>query len=113
MNQVTKIRIPKICQNICEKYGLPTVLAKYPVVIDKLQYGLTPIAVESKCHIIRCLALGANLDEGMTALAIVFRIQHNPSSRFVDPTIVTCKFKMQLMLTLPASIQACASYFLL
>ena len=68
---------------------MATVSAEYPVVSDKLRYGLKPIAVESKCHIIQCPALGTNLYEGTTASSIVFRIQHNPSGRFVDPT--TCK----------------------
>ena len=75
---------------------MATVLTEYPVVSDKLRYSLRPIAVESKCHIIQCPALGTNLNEGSTALSIVFRIQHNPSGRFMDPT--TCKFKMQFLL---------------
>ena len=36
---------------------MATVSAEYPVVSDKLRYGLRPIAVESKCHIIQCPAL--------------------------------------------------------
>ena len=70
-----------------------TVSTEYRVVSDKLRYGLRPKSVESKCHSILCPALGINLYEGTTASSIVFRIQHNPSGRFVDPT--TCKFKMQ------------------
>ena len=88
---------------------MATVSAEYPVVSDKLRYGLRPIAVESKCHIIQCPALGTNLYEGTTASSIVFRIQHNPSGRFVDPT--TCKFKMQFILTVPAAIQPCDCFF--
>ena len=45
----------------------------------------------------------------MMALSIVFRIHHNPSGRFVDPT--TCKFKMQFLLTVPASIFPCDTFF--
>ena len=88
---------------------MATISAEYPVVSDKLHYGLKPIAVESKCHIIQCPALGTNLYEGMTASSIVFRIQHNPSGRFVDPTI--CKFKMQFLLTVPASINPGDTFF--
>ena len=49
---------------------MATVSAEYPVVGDKLRYGLRPIAVESKCHIIQCPALGINLYEGSTFSSI-------------------------------------------
>ena len=88
---------------------MATVSAEYPVVSDTLRYELRPIAVESKCHIIQCPALGMNLYKGTTSSSIVFRIQHNPSGRFVDPT--TCKFKMQFLLTVPATIQPCDCFF--
>ena len=53
---------------------MATVSAEYPVVSDKLRYGLKPIAIESKCHIIQCPALETNLYEGTTASSIVIRI---------------------------------------
>ena len=65
---------------------MATVSAEYPVVSDKLRYGLRLISVESKCHIIQCPALGMNLYKQSTSSYIVFRIHHNSSGRFVDPT---------------------------
>ena len=55
-----------------------------PVVSDKMRYGLKPLAVESKQHILTLPCLGTNLYEGTTGSTIIFRIQHNPSGRYVD-----------------------------
>ena len=63
-----------------------------PVVSDKMRYGLKPIAVESKAHLLTVPCVGTNLYSGDTSSTIIFRIQHNPSGRYIDPT--TTKFKM-------------------
>ena len=104
-----KIRITHICQISVTKMSHPVVSAKYSVVSDKLRCGLRLITVESKCHIIQCLALGMNLCEGTMASSIVFRIQHNPSGRFTDSP--TCKFIMQFLLTVPGTIMPCNTFF--
>jgi hypothetical protein len=59
-----------------------------PVVSDRLRYGLKPVAVESKQSVITIPALGATTYDGNTSSNIVFRIQHNPSGRYVHPAAI-------------------------
>lgn len=67
-----------------------------PVVSDRLRYGLKPVAVESKQSVITIPALGATTYEGNTSSNIVFRIQHNPSGRYVDPAATRIKMTFTL-----------------
>ena len=53
-----------------------------PVVSDKMHYGLKPIAVESKAHLLTIPCVGTNTYKGASN-TIVFRVQHNPSGRYM------------------------------
>ena len=53
-----------------------------PVVSDKMCYGLKPIAVESKAHLLTIPCVGTNTYKGASN-TIVFRVQHNPSGRYM------------------------------
>ena len=75
-------------------------MAATPVVSDKMRYGLKPIAVESKAHVLTLPCIGASEYTGDTSSTIIFRIQHNPSGRYVDPTAT--RFKFTFSLSLPA-----------
>ena len=73
------------------------------MVSDKMRYGLKPIAVESKPHLITVPCVGTNLYSGDTSSTIIFRIQHNSSGRYIDPIAtkgkMTCKFEFPSDLT--------------
>ena len=75
-------------------------MAATPVVSDKMRYGLKPIAVESKAHVLTLPCIGASEYTGDTSSTIIFHIQHNPSGRYVDPTAT--RFKFTCSLSLPA-----------
>ena len=79
-------------------------MAATPVVSDKMRYGLKPIAVESKAHVLTLPCIGASNYVGDTSSNIVFRIQHNPSGRFVNPTATRIKFTFEIVF--PAGIRA-------
>ena len=81
-----------------------------PVVSDKMRYGLKPIAVESKAHLLTVPCVGTNLYSGDTSSTIIFRIQHNPSGRYIDPTAT--KFKMTLQFSFPDFLTASDTFFL-
>ena len=51
-----------------------------------MRCGLKPIAVESKAHLLTIPCADTNLYTGDTSSTIIFWIQHNPSSRYIDPT---------------------------
>jgi hypothetical protein len=70
-----------------------------PVVSDRLRYGLKPVAVESKQSVITIPALGSTVYSGDTSSNIVFRIQHNPSGRYVDPAATRIKMTFTLDFT--------------
>lgn len=70
-----------------------------PVVSDRLRYGLKPVAVESKQSVITIPALGSTIYSGDTSSNIVFRIQHNPSGRYVDPAATRIKMTFTLDMT--------------
>ena len=57
----------------------------YPAVSDKMRDGLKPKAVESKTHVLTVPCVGTNFYSGDTSSTIIFRIQHNPSGRYIDP----------------------------
>jgi len=76
-------------------------MASTPVVSDKMRYGLKPVAVESKAHILTYPCVGTNSYSGDTSSTIVFRIQHNPSGRYVDPTAT--RIKMTFTITFPTT----------
>lgn len=84
-------------------------MAHVPVVSDKMRYGLKPIAVESKAHVLTLPCIGAASYDGDTSSTIVFRIQHNPSGRYVDPQAT--KFKVTFSLTLPVGIKRSDAFF--
>jgi hypothetical protein len=77
-------------------------MAHVPVVSDKMKYGLKPIGVESKTHVLSLPCVGTNRYEGNTSSNIVFRIQHNPSGRFVDPTAT--RIKLTFTMSWPAAL---------
>ena len=81
-----------------------------PVVSDKMRYGLKPIAVESKAHLLTVPCVGTNLYSGDTSSTIIFRIQHNPSGRYIDPTAT--KFKMTVEFVFPTSVCPSDTFFL-
>ena len=76
-----------------------------PVVSDKMRYGLKPLAVTSKHHLITLNCLGTNVYKGETGSTIRFRLQHNPTGRYIDPAATKIKFTFTL--TLPESIANC------
>ena len=82
----------------------------HPVVSDKMRYGLKPIAVESKAHLLTVPCIGTNLYSGDTSSTIIFRIQHNPSGRYIDPTAT--KFKMTCQFTFPDTLTISDTFFL-
>jgi len=84
-------------------------MAHVPVVSDKMRYGLKPIAVESKAHVLTLPCIGAASYDGDTSSTIVFRVQHNPSGRYVDPQAT--KFKVTFSLTLPVGIKKLDAFF--
>lgn len=85
-------------------------MAYVPVVSDKMRYGLKPIAVESKNHILTVPCIGTNIYPGNTSSTIVFRIQHNPSGRYVDPTAT--RIKVTFTLNIPTELRYdCHSFF--
>ena len=86
-------------------------MAHVPVVSDKMKYGLKPIAVESKQHVLTLPCVGTNLYDGNTSSNIVFRIQHNPSGRFVDPTAT--RIKMTFTLSWPSILSNAVHTFFL
>ena len=79
-----------------------------PVVSDKMRYGLKPIAVESKSHILTVPCIGTNTYSGDTGSTIVFRIMHNPGGRYIDPTAT--EIKMTFSLNLPSTISVSDSF---
>ena len=81
-----------------------------PVVSDKMRYGLKPIAVESKAHLLTVPCVGTNLYSGDTSSTIIFRIQHNPSGRYIDP--IETKFKMTLQFQFPDFLNVSDTFFL-
>ena len=82
-----------------------------PVVSDKMRYGLKPIAVESKAHLLTVPCVGTNLYSGDTSRTIIFRIQHNPSGRYIDPTAT--KFKMTCEFDFPSDLLTPSDTFFL
>ena len=54
-------------------------MASVSIVIDKNRYGLKPIAVETKAHMLTLLCVGSLTCDGDTLSNIVFRIKHKPS----------------------------------
>ena len=68
-----------------------------PVVSDKMRYGLKPIAVESKAHLLTIPCVGTNTYKGDTSNTIVFRVQHNPSGRYIDPQATRFKCTLQFI----------------
>ena len=83
-------------------------MASTPVVSDKMRYGLKPVGVESKAHVLTYPCVGTNSYDGDTSSTIVFRIQHNPSGRYVDPTAT--RFKMTFTLSLPTTTHECDAF---
>lgn len=81
-----------------------------PVVSDKMRYGLKPIAVESKAHLLTVPCVGTNVYSGDTSSTIIFRIQHNPSGRYIDPTAT--KFKMTVEFLFPPTVTTSDTFFL-
>ena len=73
-----------------------------PVVSDKMRYGLKPLAVTSKHHLITLNCLGTNVYKGETGSTIRFRLQHNPTGRYIDPAAT--KIKLTFTLTLPEEL---------
>ena len=75
-----------------------------PVVSDKMRYGLKPIAVESKAHVLTIPCIGTNSYKGDTSNTIIFRIQHNPSGRYIDPqaTRIKCTLKFNFPALMPS-----------
>jgi hypothetical protein len=69
-----------------------------PVVSDKMRYGLKPIAVESKAHVLSLNCIGTNLYEGSTSNTIIFRINHNPGGRYIDPAGTRIKLTFTLII---------------
>ena len=71
-----------------------------PVVSDKTHYGLKPIAVKSKAHLLTVPCVGTKLDSVDTSSTIIFRRQHN---QYIDPTAakftMTCQFKFPTLTT--------------
>ena len=86
-------------------------MAHTPVVSDKMKYGLKPIGVESKTHILTLPCVGTNKYEGNTSSNIVFRIQHNPSGRFVDPTAT--RIKLTFTMSWPNCLKCTCPYLFL
>ena len=80
-----------------------------PVVSDKMRYGLKPIAVESKAHLLTIPCVGTNTYKGDTSNTIVFRVQHNPSGRYIDPQAT--RFKCTLQFTFPEGLTPCDAFF--
>ena len=81
-----------------------------PVVSDKMCYALKPIAVGSKGHLLTVPCIGTNLYTGDTSSTIFFRIQHNPSGRYIYPTAT--KFKMMCQFKFPTFITPLDTFFL-
>ena len=77
-----------------------------PVVSDKMHYGLKAIAVESKAHLLTLPCIGTE----DTSNTIVFRIQQNPSGRYIDPQAT--RFKCTLQFTFPNTLTASDTFFL-
>ena len=85
-------------------------MAHVPVVSDKMTYGLKLIAIESNTFILTLPCIGVANYDGDTSSTIVFPIQHNPSSRYVDPKAT--KFKVTFSLTLPVRIKKLDMFFI-
>ena len=81
-----------------------------PVVSDKMSYGLKPIAVKSKAHLLTVPCVGTNLYSGDTSSTIIFRIQHNPSECYINSTAT--KFKMTCQFKFPAIVGVSDTSFL-
>ena len=81
-----------------------------PVVSDKMRYGLKPIAVESKAHVLTIPCIGTNSYKGDTSNTIIFRIQHNPSGRYIDRQVT--HFKCTLKFTFPETLTPSDAFFL-
>ena len=81
-----------------------------PVVSDKMRYGLKPIAVESKAHLLTIPCVGTNTYKGDTSNTIVFRVQHNPSGGYIDPQAT--RFKCTLQFTFPDVLMPSDAFFL-
>ena len=75
-----------------------------------MRYGLLPIAVESKAHLLTVPCIGTNLCSGDTSSTIIFRIQQNPSGRYINPTAT--KFKMTCQFTFPDTLSVSDTFFL-
>ena len=84
-------------------------MASAPHVTTKMHYGLTPVAVESKAHILTLPCTGADSYPGDTSSNIVFRIQHNPSGWYVDSSATKIKFTFSL--SLPNTIRDQDAFF--
>jgi hypothetical protein len=74
----------------------------HPVVSEKMRYGLKPIAVESKAHILSIGCQGTNIYDGNTSSTIIFRVNHNPGGRYIDPA--GTRFRLNFTLNLPVAI---------
>ena len=84
-------------------------MADVPVVSDKMKYGLKPIGVSSNLSTITVPCVGTNAYEGNTSNTIMFRLQHNPSGRYVDPSAT--KIKLTFTLNWPANLNATHAFF--
>ena len=69
-----------------------------------------PSSNKSKAHLLTVLCIGTNVYTGDTSSTIIFRIQHNPSGRYIDPTAT--KIEMMLQFSFPNTLTASDSFFL-
>ena len=75
-----------------------------------MRYGLKPVAVELKAHVLTIPCIRTNTYKGNTSNTIVFRIQHNPSGRYIDPQAIRIKFTLKF--TFPENLTSSDSFFL-
>ena len=74
-----------------------------------MRYGLKLIAIELNAFILTLPCIGVASYDRDTSFTIVFPVQHNPSSRYVDPKAT--KFKVTFSLTLPVRIKKLDMFF--